>query len=195
MGTMVFVLIAWLSNDPLAIGIGYLVILSLTLPFSNGYLNPAITLGMRIQKKITLDTAIQYRVAQVIGATLWALLVWFFQWSPMLIMPVDGVSMWKIAIAEWLFTLLLTIGAIIISKKYEEKYLSAIIVWLLLFVAIMSVWKITGGVFNPALAIGWSFVDWIHGGESGMFLWMYLIATVLGWFLGGKILDMKYDKI
>lgn len=195
MGTMVFVLIAWLSNDPLAIGIGYLVILSLTLPFSNGYLNPAITLGMRIQKKITLDTAIQYRVAQVIGATLWALLVWFFQWSPMLIMPVDGISMWKIAIAEWLFTLFLTIGAIIISKKYEEKYLSAIIVWLLLFVAIMSVWKITGGVFNPALAIGWSFVDWIHGGESGMFLWMYLIATVLGWFLGGKILDMKYDKI
>ncbi len=192
---MVFVLIAWLSNDPLAIGIGYLVILSLTLPFSNGYLNPAITLGMRIQKKITLDTAIQYRVAQVIGATLWALLVWFFQWSPMLIMPVDGISMWKIAIAEWLFTLFLTIGAIIISKKYEEKYLSAIIVWLLLFVAIMSVWKITGGVFNPALAIGWSFVDWIHGGESGMFLWMYLIATVLGWFLGGKILDMKYDKI
>lgn len=195
MGTMVFVLIAWLSNDPLAIGIGYLVILSLTLPFSNGYLNPAITLGMRIQKKITLDTAIQYRVAQIIGATLWALLVWFFQWSPMLIMPVDGISMWKIAIAEWLFTLFLTIGAIIISKKYEEKYLSAIIVWLLLFVAIMSVWKITGGVFNPALAIGWSFVDWIHGGESGMFLWMYLIATVLGWFLGGKILDMKYDKI
>lgn len=195
MGTMVFVLIAWMSNDPLAIGIGYAVILCLTLPFSNGYLNPAITLAMRVQKKITLDTAIQYRVAQIIGATLWALLVWFFQWSPMLIMPVDGVSMWKIAIAEWLFTLFLSLAAIVISTKYEQKHLSAIIVWLVLFVAIMSVWKITGGIFNPALAIGWSFVDWIHGGESGIFLWMYLIATIVGWFLGGKILDMKYDKI
>ena len=59
-----------MSNDPLAIGIGYAVILCLTLPFSNGYLNPAITLAMRVQKKITLDTAIQYRVAQIIGATL-----------------------------------------------------------------------------------------------------------------------------
>lgn len=195
LGTLVFILIAWLSNDPLAIGVGYLVILCITLPFSNGYLNPAVTLAMRAQKKITMDSAIQYWVAQIIGGTLWALLVRFFQWSPMLIMPVDGVSMWKIAIAEGLFTFLLSVSAIVMMKKYEEKQLSAMVLGLILFVAIMSVWKITGGIFNPALAIGGSFVDWIHGWESWMFLWMYLISTLVGWFIGGKFVDMKYDKI
>lgn len=193
--TMVFILIAWLSNDPLAIGIAYGIILCVTLPFSSGYLNPAITLAMWLQKKITLDSAIQYWVAQLIGWVLWALLVLFLQWAPMLIMPIDGISMWKIGVAEWLFTAFLGTVAIIISKKYDEKYLGALLLWLTLFVAILTVGKITGWVFNPALAIGGSFVDRIKGWSSGMFLWMYLITSLIGGATAGYLLHNRYEKL
>ena len=45
----------------------------------------------------------------------------------------------------------------------------------------------TGGAFNPAVATGSILVDRVHGGASGMYLWMYLLATLLGGFVAGHV--------
>lgn len=53
--------------------------------------------------------------------------------------------------------------------------------------AAVSVGRMTGGAFNPAVATGSILVDRVHGGASGMYLWMYLAATLLGGFAAGHL--------
>lgn len=194
-GVVFLVLIAGLTQDAFATGIAYVILLCITLQYSQGYLNPAITLAKFITKKIKIDAAIQLWIAQILWWVIWALLVRFFQWSPMNIFPVDGIPLWKIGAIEMVFSFFIAAIALYITKKETTfQYISAAVVGLAFFVAIVAIGKTTGWALNPAIATGSAVIDWIYGGKSWTYLWLYLISTLLGGFFAGIVSYNKYEK-
>ena len=65
-GTCFFVLVVGLSGDPLVIGVALAIIIYATSAISGGHINPAVTLGLLVNKKIKLYDAIHYWVAQLV---------------------------------------------------------------------------------------------------------------------------------
>lgn len=189
LGTFFLVLIAWLSGDPLAIGVGLAILVYATWPISGGHLNPAVTLSLLVGKKIRINEAINYWVAQLIGAICGALVYRLLKGVTISIMPLDGIPMWKAGLGEFIFTFLLAMVVYLtaVYKKAEGNQYRGAAIWLTVFVAAVSVGRMTGGAFNPAVATGSILVDRVHGGASGMYLWMYLVATLLGGFAAGHL--------
>ncbi len=189
LGTFFLVLIAWLSGDPLAIGVGLAILVYATGPISGGHLNPAVTLSLLVGKKIRMNEAINYWVAQLIGAICGALVYRLLKGVTISIMPLDGIPMWKAGLGEFIFTFLLAMVVYLtaVYKKAEGNQYRGAAIWLTVFVAAVSVGRMTGGAFNPAVATGSILVDRVHGGASGMYLWMYLVATLLGGFTAGHL--------
>lgn len=189
LGTFFLVLIAWLSGDPLAIGVGLAILVYATGPISGGHLNPAVTLSLLVGKKIRMNEAINYWVAQLIGAICGALVYRLLKGVTISIMPLDGIPMWKAGLGEFIFTFLLAMIVYLtaVYKKAEGNQYRGAAIWLTVFVAAVSVGRMTGGAFNPAVATGSILVDRVHGGASGMYLWMYLVATLLGGFAAGHL--------
>lgn len=189
LGTFFLVLIAWLSGDPLAIGVWLAILVYATGPISGGHLNPAVTLSLLVSKKIKLPEAVNYWVAQLLGALCGALIYRLLKGTTISIMPLDGVPMWKAGLGEFIFTFLLAMVVYLtaVYKKAEGNQYRGAAIWLTVFVAAVSVGRMTGGAFNPAVATGSILVDRVHGGASGMYLWMYLLATLLGGFVAGHV--------
>jgi aquaporin Z len=178
-----FVLIIGLSWDPLAIGIALAILVYATGPISGWHLNPAVTLSLLVGKKIKLSEAVNYRVAQLIWAILWAVLYRVLKWNTIVIMPQDWVEIRRAWLWEFIFTFLLAMVVYLtaVYKKAEWNQYRGAAIWLTVFVAAISVWRMTGWAFNTAVATWSILVDRLHGGDSGMYLWMYIIATLLGW--------------
>ncbi len=197
LGTFFLVLIAWLSGDPLAIGVGLAILVYATGPISGGHLNPAVTLSLLVGKKIRMNEAINYWVAQLIGAICGALVYRLLKGVTISIMPLDGIPMWKAGLGEFIFTFLLAMVVYLtaVYKKAEGNQYRGAAIWLTVFVAAVSVGRMTGGAFNPAVATGAILVDRVHGGDSGMYLWMYLVATLLGGFVAGHLSrTLRHDQ-
>lgn len=189
LGVMFFVLIIGLSGDALAIGLGLAILVYATGPISGGHLNPAVTLSLLVNRRIRLPEAVNYWVAQVVWAVIGAVVYLILKGSTITIMPMDGVTLWRAGLAEFLFTFLLAMVVYMtaVYKKAEGNQYRGFAIWLTIFVAAVSVGRMSGGAFNPAVATGSILVDRLHGGDSGMYLWMYLVATLLGGFVAGHL--------
>jgi aquaporin Z len=188
------VLIVWLSGDPLAIWVWLAILVYATGPISWGHLNPAVTLALLVAKKVKLSEAINYRVSQTVWALIWAALYRVIRENSIIIMPMDGIALWRAWVAEFIFTFMLAMVVYLTAayKRSEWNHYRWAAIWLTVFVAAMSVGRISWGAFNPAVAM-WSIViDRMTGGDSGMYLWMYLVFTLLWWFAAwsiGKVLN------
>jgi len=187
-GTGFLVLVVGLSGDPLVVGIALAIIVYATSAISGGHVNPAVTLGLLINKKIKLYDAVNYWVAQIVGALVGALIYWVLKWTTMVIMPMDGISMWKAWLGEFIFTFMLVMVVYLTAayKKTEGNQYRGFAIGLTVFVGAASVGRMTGGAFNPAVATGSILVDRVHGGDSGIYLWMYLVATLLAGRAAGQ---------
>jgi aquaporin Z len=189
LGTMFLVMIAGFSGDPLAIGVWLAILVYATGPISGGHLNPAVTLWLLTSHKIKWSEAINYWVSQLLGAILGALVYRGLRGTTMSVMPADGISMRRAGLGEFIFTFMLAMVVYLTTayKKSEGNQYRGAAIGLTIFVGAVSVGRMTGGAFNPAVSTGSILVDRVHGGASGMYIWMYLVATLLGWFVAGSL--------
>src|SRR4029078_8508610 len=75
-GTFFLVMAIGLTGNPLAIGAMLMVMVYMGGPISGAHFNPAVTLAALMRKKINTGGAVQYWIAQFIGAFLAALVIW-----------------------------------------------------------------------------------------------------------------------
>lgn len=161
-GTLFFVLIIGLSGgDALTVGIALAILVFATGATSGGHLNPAVTLSLAVAKKMTWNEATKYWLWQLIGAVVGALICWAIKDSSMIVMPADGYSTRQILSGEFIFTFLLAmvVYLVAVAKHAAGNSYWGFAIGLTVFVGIMSVGKMTGGVFNPAVATGPALVD------------------------------------
>lgn len=164
---------------PLAIGSALMVMIFAGGHISGGHFNPAVTLGVWLRGKCSAVDAFGYMVFQGFGAVLAALAVSFFR-SGTAVVPLHPATL-PALLAEFLFTFALVYVVLNVATSRDNVGNSfyGLAIGFTVMVGAFSVGSISGGAFNPAVAVGIS----ILGLSSWANLWIYLLAE----FAGGAV--------
>lgn len=160
---------------PLAIGLTLMVLVYATGHISGGHLNPAVSFGAFLRGAINGAELGAYIVAQLIGAALGALLslaVWPHAAKPM------AVNVGSAFLVEALFTFVLVYVVLNVAtaKDTDGNSFYGFAIGMVVFVGASTVGGISGGSFNPAVAVGLAI-----SGQFGLAeMWMYLVAPLVG---------------
>jgi aquaporin Z len=158
---------------PLAIGAVLMVMVFAGGHISGAHYNPAVTLAILIRGKVKPGDAVPYIIAQIAGAALAALIVGKCLRAGAAVTPMAphvGMAL----LAEFLFTFALVY--VVLNAATAEGTSGNSFYGLAIGMTVMSgafaVGDISGGAFNPAVAIGISML----GLSSWSNIWIYLLA-------------------
>jgi aquaporin Z len=143
----------------LAIGSALMVMVYAGGHFSGGHYNPAVTLGVTLRGKQTWAEAIPYMVAQVIGAVIAAGLVLFVKGSGGPAPPPASAPEYNVAakaLVEFLFTFALVYVVLnaATAKGTAGNSFYGLAIGFTVVVGALAVGPVSGGAFNPAVAVG-----------------------------------------
>lgn len=180
-GTFIFVfaIIGAVNSEspltPLAIGFALMVMVFATGHISGAHLNPAVSLGAFIRGAISPVTLAAYVVAQLVAGTLAALLS-FAIW-PKAAAPVE-IELGPAFLVEafWTFVLVYVVLNVATTKSNVNNSFYGLAIGSTVFVGAVAVGGVSGGGFNPAVALGLS----ITGAFDFAAYWLYLLAPLVG---------------
>jgi aquaporin Z len=185
----------------LAIGSSLMVMVYAGGHFSGGHYNPAVTLGVTLRGKATWAEAIPYWGAQFAAAIVAALLVLFIKPTAIAgpVVPPPGAPVeYSIAaklLVEFLFTFALVYVVLnsATAKGTAGNSFYGLAIGFTVVVGAFAVGPVSGGAFNPAVALGVAtagIADWIN-------IWIPLAADFAGGAAAGLLfnaLDMGGDR-
>ena len=166
---------------PLAIGSALMVMIYAGGHISGGHYNPAVTLGVWIRGRCASKDVVPYWVAQVAGAALAAAAVGYLK-GDVVVKP-KALAFGPPFLAELLFTfaLVYVVLNVATSKATSGNSFYGLAIGFTVLTGAFAVGGISGGAFNPAVAIGIS----IMGLAAWSSLWIYLVANFAGGLLAG----------
>jgi aquaporin Z len=161
---------------PLAVGGVLMVLVYAGGHISGAHYNPAVTLAVMLRGKATPAELGRYWLAQVLGAAAAALLVLVFAGGgadATIARPI-GLSL----LAETLFTFALAYVVLNVATARGTAGNSyfGLAIGFTVAVGAWSVGAISGGAFNPAVAIGLT----LMGLSAPAFIWVYLVGNFAG---------------
>jgi aquaporin Z len=156
---------------PVAIGTALAVMIYAGGHISGAHYNPAVTVAVWLRGRCATADVAPYWAAQVIGSSLAAVLVSHFNGPGN---PGTFASMPKILAAEFLFTFALcyVVLNVATAKVNAGNSFFGFAIGLTVMVGAIVAGPISGGAFNPAVAIGATVLGLFKVGS----LWMYLVA-------------------
>src|SRR5882724_3516103 len=158
---------------PLAIGAALMVMVFAGGHISGGHYNPAVTLGVLIRGKVKPADVVPYWIAQFLAAAIAAFLV--IKCLRMGV-PVTAIApkMGPALLAEFLFTFALVY--VVLNTATAEgtsgNSFYGLAIGMTVMTGAFAVGDISGGAFNPAVAVGISML----GLSSWSNIWIYLLA-------------------
>ncbi len=184
------------------IGIGLVHALVLTaIVYAIGYrsgaqVNPAVTIGLLVAKKISGKEAAVYIIAQIIGAVIAAVVVYSIFGSEMsasVTLPSeDNVVRALILETVMTFTLVYVVLATTTSKNFKIVPLAGLAIGFTLGLNVIFGGSITGGSLNPARSFGPALITWDFA-----YHWIYWIAPIAGGLIAAgvyKILNTQEEQ-
>ncbi len=160
---------------------------------SGAHLNPAVTLGLAINRRFPWAYAPGYLIAQFTGATAAAAVTWGLYGNQARAIarlgtpvPAAGVSAGRVLAAEAIVTFVLVLVVVAVATDTRvPRGVAATAIGAALAVAIVIAGPVSGAGVNPARAIGpmilaGQFTDW----------WAYLAAPIAG----GVVAIALYDR-
>lgn len=161
---------------PIAIGSALMVMVFAGGHISGAHFNPAVTLGVWLRGKCEAKDVAPYMTSQVVGAVLAAFAVRFLKGSGAVI-PLQLATA-PALLAEFLFTFALVYVVLntATAKGTSGNSFYGLAIGFTVMAGAFSVGNISGGVFNPAVAVGIS----LMGLSSWLNIWIYLVAEVAG---------------
>lgn len=172
---------------PIAIGCALVVLVYMGGHVSGAHYNPAVTLAVWMRGKASSGDLLPYMGAQVAGALAAALVVYVINDQPLQVMPAPDTSLFEFFLLELLFTfaLVLVILNVATSKHTEGNSYYGLAIGFTVLAGAFAAGPISGGAFNPAVAVGPILIDIMMGdGASLSGLWVYLVACFAGGALG-----------
>ena len=197
-GTFFLVLIIGLTSNPIAIGLGLAVLVYMGAHISGAHYNPAVSLAMLINKKLSPKELGFYIFYQLLGAVFATYTLYFLGNEDFSVVS-NTSDITQFIVAEILFTFLLVfvILNVALNKNIEGNQYFGLAIGLTVAAGAFSVGDISGAVFNPAVSFGasvYSFVDPVVGTNtlaSSDFFIYYLITGVVG----AVVASFAYKKI
>jgi aquaporin Z len=164
---------------PLAIGAALMVMVFAGGHISGAHYNPAVTLAVFLRGKCDAKDVLPYVVAQIAAAAAAAGLVLYLKGPDAPIRPMDiSAILPKVILAETLFTFALAFVVLNVAtaKGTQGNSFYGLAIGFTVTAGAFAVGGISGGVFNPAVAVGIS----IMGLSLWQNIWVYLAANLVG---------------
>jgi aquaporin Z len=164
---------------PLAIGAVLMVMIYAGGHISGGHFNPAVTIGVWIRGKCKTSDVIPYFIAQIVGALVAVAAVKFLR--PEAVITAMNPKTGPAILAEFLFTFALVyvvLNAATAEGTSGNSFYGLAIGFTVLTGA-FAVGDISGGAFNPAVAVGISTLGLAKWSNIGIYLLPEIAAGVL----------------
>ncbi len=172
---------------PLAIGASLMVMIFAGGHVSGGHFNPAVSLAARIRGKLSGADLIPYWLAQFAAA---AVAAWAMHFIKLPNAAVPFAIGWKAALlAEFLFTFALTWVVLntTTAKGTTGNSFYGLAIGMTMMTGVYAVGGVSGGAFNPAVAVG----AILMGLQTWGSLWVFLLAN----FGGGAVAALTYKLV
>lgn len=161
---------------PLAIGAALMVMVFAGGHVSGGHYNPAVSTAVWLRGKLSRRECIGYVITQVVAAAIAAGVVILLGYNPSTTAPTAGIG--SMLIVEFLFTFALcyVVLNVATARDTEGNSFYGLAIGFTVATGAFAVGSISGGAFNPAVAVGASLIgifSWSH-------IWIYLLANFLG---------------
>ena len=160
---------------PIAIGSVLMVLVFAGGHVSGGHYNPAVSTAVFLRGKIKANEYGAYMITQFVAAVLAGLLV----------NAIGGkqtagltATAGKMLVVEFLFTFALAYVVLNVAtaKGTEGNSFYGLAIGFVVVVGAISVGWVSGGAFNPAIALGAT----VFGAFKWSHIWIYLLADLLG---------------
>ena len=160
---------------PLAIGAVLMVMVYAGGHISGAHYNPAVTLGVWIRGRLETKDVVPYLLVQALGAAAAVLAVKFLR-TPVPITPIP-LKFAPAFLAEFVFTFALVYVVLntVIAEGTSGNSFYGLAIGFTVLSGAFAVGDISGGAFNPAVAIG---ITWM-GLSSWANIWIYFLANFL----------------
>ncbi len=172
---------------PIAIGSVLMVMVYAGGHVSGAHYNPAVTLAVWMRGRCPMEDVLPYVVAQLLGSAAAAAVVLFMKSNP----PVQAANpdILRALLAEFLFTFALcfVILNVATSKKTSGNSYFGLAIGFTVLAGAYAVGAVSGGAFNPAVALGIT----VLGLSSIGHIWIFLVGN----FAGGAVAAMAFRVI
>ncbi len=178
---------------PLAIGSALMVMVYMGGHVSGAHYNPAVSLAVLLRGRIRPAEFLGYSGSQIAGAAAAALVAYAVVGRTVAPAPADGVSLTGALVVELLFTFALALVVLnsAASAKTQGNSFYGLAIGFTIVVAAFAGGPLSGGAFNPALAIGMILVDASTSGGSAAALWIYLVGPLAGGALAAFVFGLQ----
>ena len=161
---------------PLAIGSVLAVMVYAGGHISGGHYNPAVSLSVFLRGKLPLSDLFAYWVVQLIAAVAAGYLTIYLKGSPQATAMTLDVG--KALVVEFLFTFALCYMVLntATAKETSGNSYFGLAIGFTVMVGAYAVGAISGGAFNPAVALGITLMNitaWSN-------IWIFIVANLLG---------------
>jgi aquaporin Z len=172
---------------PLAAGATLMVMVYAGGHISGGHYNPAVTLAALVRRRIGIADAAAYWVAQVIGAVVAGVIARAVV-NPATVktLTLSGHSEAAAAVVEVLITFALcyVVLNVATSKDQKNNGFFGLAIGFTVVAGAFAVGGISGGVFNPAVALG--------GAAAGLFGWSTIWVYILVELAAGAVAGLAF---
>jgi aquaporin Z len=172
---------------PLAIGSTLMVMVFAGGHVSGAHFNPAVTLAVFLRGRLAARDVVPYWASQIVGAAAAAFVAGFLR--PGATIGAAAINMPRALTAEFLFTFALAYVVLNVAtaKGTHGNPTYGLAIGFTVLAGAFAVGDISGGAFNPAVAIGVT----LMGLSSWANLWIYLV----GCFAGGAAAAMVFKAL
>ena len=189
LGTFFFVLTIAMTGNPLAIASMLMVWIYIGSSVSGAHYNPAVTLGVALTTRRAWNEVWLYMIAQVLGGIV-AFATAFYLRGTMMV-PAPAVGWLPAFIVEVLlaFVFVSIVLHVTIAKKFRASNVYGFVIGFSIPALALLGSPISGGLFNPAIALGAS----LFGAFKGVpIVWQHLVLYVGGALLGGYLAAIAF---
>ncbi len=169
---------------PIAIGSILMVMVYMGGHISGAHYNPAVSLACLLRGVISGKDASIYMVSQILGAVAAAVVSGFLAGKNITVAPGDTATVVQALVVELLFTFALAsvVLNVATSKDHENNSFYGFAIGFTVLAAAYAGGPISGGAFNPAVAIGHNVISGALGN-----IWIYLAGPFAGGALAATV--------
>jgi aquaporin Z len=172
---------------PLAIGSVLMVMVYAGGHISGGHYNPAVTLAVWMRGRCDTSDVPGYMIAQVLAGLVAASVVLFMKSGSEV--TASNLDVGRSLLAEFLFTFALcyVVLNVATAKATEGNSYFGLAIGFTVVVGAFAVGGVSGGAFNPAVAVGIT----VMGLSSLTNIWIFLVAN----FAGGAVAALVFKAV